>query len=77
MFEPGKTYHVQTGSIEGHAFVIIDGALALEVTDPDPIDVQKHGLVGFEAYCSHIQFRNLKILRAAYEPRKQLYEPEF
>ena len=76
-FEPGKTYHIMGGSIDGHCFVFIDGKLALEVTDPDPIDTEKCAKVGFEAYCSHIQIKNIKIRQIKWNARELSYTPEF
>jgi hypothetical protein len=76
-FEPGRIYHIQGGSIEGHCFVFIDGRLVLEVTDPDPIDGQRFARVGFEAYCSHIQIRNIKVWRPAWAAVDMRYTPEF
>ena len=76
-FEPGRTYHIQSGSIGGHIFVVVDGALALEVTDPDPIDQSRFGRIGFEAYCSQIQIRNLKICRVTWQDEDTSYTPEF
>jgi len=77
LFEPGRIYNIQCGSVKGHIFVIIDGVLALEVTDPSPIDTSKHGLVGFEAYASHIQFTDFKVKRATFTPIQKEYPPEF
>ncbi|NLY43756.1 MAG: hypothetical protein GX066_07280 [Clostridiaceae bacterium] len=76
-FQPGKIYHIQGGSVEGHCFVFVDGKLLLEVTDPDPIDSQKHTKVGFEAYCSFIQVRNIRIRSICWKHKKVHYEPEF
>jgi len=76
-FEPGRVYHVQCGSIDGHCFVFVDGRLMLELTDPDPIDSQKYGKIGFEAYCSHIRVRNLKVLRINWDAVDMEYKPEF
>jgi hypothetical protein len=33
--------------------------------------------IGFEAYCSHIQIRNIKIWRLAWEAVEASYIPEF
>jgi hypothetical protein len=75
-FEPGHTYHIQGGSIGGHCFVCVDGKLLLEVTDPEPIDSSVHTRVGFEAYASQIQVRNVKIRQAAWKATAPRYEPE-
>lgn len=76
-FEPGRTYHMQCGSIGGHVFVIVDGKLAIEATDPDPIDQQKFGRIGFEAYCTRVAYRDLKIRRAVWEESPMSYIPQF
>lgn len=76
-FEPGRTYHLQGGSIDGHCFLFVDGRLLLEVTDPDPIDNQRYAKVGFEAYASSIQIRNIQVRQLVWEPRTQHYSPEF
>jgi len=74
-FEPGRTYHVQGGSIDGHCFIFVDGRLAIEVTDPKPIDSRRFTKVGFEAYSSHIQVRNIQVRSIAWRPIFQQYEP--
>lgn len=76
-FEPGRTYFIQAGSVDGHVFVFVDNRLILEVTDPDPIDTSKHGLVGFEAYCSWIQVRKPVVRQIVWHERALSYEPEF
>jgi len=75
-FEPGRTYFVQCGSVAGHVFCAVDGDLVLEVMDPDPIDSSTYGLIGFEAYCSHIQFTDFRVLRASYTATDRKYELE-
>ena len=76
-FEAGKIYHIQAGSAKGHVFVIIDGKLVLELTDPAPIDVTKHGKIGFEAYASHIQITDLVVRQAVFREMSVVYESEF
>ena len=76
-FTPGQTYFMQCGSVEGHIFIAVDNRLVLEVMDPVPIDNTTHGLVGFEAYCSHLQFTDFKVRRATYTPLARTYDPEF
>ena len=76
-FEPGRVYRMQAGSVDGHVFVFVDGRLILEVTDPDPIDTSRHGLVGFEAYASMIQVRRVVVRRIAWEERPLSYPAEF
>lgn len=76
-FEPGKLYHMQCGSVGGHVFVVVDGQLAIEATDPDPIDQSKYGRIGFEAYCTRVAFTNFKIRRAVAIDKPGIYVPEF
>lgn len=76
-FEPGRTYRIAGGSIDGHCFLFVDGRLVLEVTDPDPIDNERYAKVGFEAYASQIQIRNIQVRRLIWQPRVLRYEPEF
>jgi len=76
-FEPGRVYHMQCGSIGGHVFVIVDGKLAIEATDPDPIDQSKYGRIGFEAYCTRVAYTDFKIRRADYVEIPAWYDPEF
>ncbi len=76
-FEPGRVYHMTVGDIGGHIFILADGKLLLEITDPYPIDDTKYGRIGFEAYCSKLKFKNLCIKRATYESDVKEYVPEF
>lgn len=76
-FEPGKIYRIQAGSIDGHCFIIADGKLLLEAMDPDPIDNQKYTKIGFEAYCSKIRIRNIRIRQIYWESVNMKYEIEF
>jgi hypothetical protein len=76
-FTPGQEYFIRMGSIQGHVFIVIDGALVLEVTDPDPIDTSKYGRFGFEAYCSKLCIRDICLRRAVWQAVTEHYEPEF
>ena len=76
-FEAGRNYRIQAGSIDGHIFIIVDGALVLELTDPDPIDPKRYGRIGFEAYCAKVRFRDLCIRKAVWTPLSESYIPEF
>jgi hypothetical protein len=76
-FEPGRWYHIQSGSIAGHIFVVVDERLVLEVTDPDPIDAGAHGRVGFEAYASMIQVRSIKVRRPSWQAIEKSYPAEW
>jgi len=75
-FEPGRIYRIQSGSVDGHLFTVVDGRLVLEATDPEPIDTHRFGLIGFEAYASLIQIRRLVIRQIVWEKRALSYESE-
>ena len=54
-----------------------DGKLLLEAMDPDPIDNPKYTKVGFEAYCSKIRIRNIRIRQIHRETVDMKYEVDF
>ena len=76
-FVPGKTYHMTVGNIGRDIFIAVDNVMALELYDPDPIDIMKYGKIGFEAYCTRVKYRNLKIKRAVAVDCFKPYDPEF
>ena len=76
-FVPGRVYHVTVGNIGNRLFVAVDGVVALEIRDPDPIDLMVHGRMGFEAFCTRVRYKNLVIRRAVGERKYTPYEPEF
>ena len=76
-FVPGKVYHIAVGSIGNRVFITVDGVTALEIRDPDPIDLMAHGRMGFEAYCTRVKYKNLVIRRAVGKNSYQPYQPEF
>ena len=51
--------------------------LALSVTDPTPIDDTRYGKVGFEAFCTKVKYRNLRIKKLEYVDDWKTYTPEF
>lgn len=76
-FTPGEVYHITVGNIGSTLFMAINDRLALSVTDPAPIDVAKYGNVGFEAFCTKVKYRNLKIKKLEYVDDWKTYTPEF
>lgn len=81
-FEPGKIYHITVGSFSlssnsVRVFMAIDGVVALEITDPAPIDTSIYGFVGFEAFCTKVRYKNLKIKRLELTDDYKTYTPEF
>lgn len=76
-FKPGKIYHLEIGNIGNDTFFAVDGVVALNVRSQNPIDIEKFGKVGFEAYCTKVKYKNLKIKRLVAESEWKQYEPEF
>ncbi len=76
-FDPEEEHKMQFGNVDGKIFVIVDGRLALEITDPDPIDVTKYGKIGFEAYSSWWKFKNVRVKKLKYEKIEEKYVKEF
>jgi hypothetical protein len=75
-FEPGKSYKVQAGSINGTCFIFIDGSLSIEADDPSPLDTKEYSKVAFTAWSSHIQIKNIVIRQISSRPLEMKYSPE-
>lgn len=65
-FVPGEEYHIQAGRVGNRVFMFIDGVLAVELTDPNPI--VDYGRVGLGVYASKVAFRGLKIYKPYTQP---------
>lgn len=76
-FDPIKEYRFRLGNAGGRIFVMVDDRLCLEIRDPDPIDGEKYGKIGFEAFSSWWQFKHLKVYRLSYERVREYYHSEF
>lgn len=76
-FDPEKEYEITLGNIKGKIFVLVDGRLCLEITDPEPLDENEYGKIGMEAYSSCWKFKNLRVKRIKYEEVKEYYNKEF
>lgn len=76
-FQPGRDYHLQVGSIDGHCFIFVDGELKLECLDPDPIDPRVHARIGFEVYQSIARYSKLVVRQIVWTAREAEYAPEF
>ena len=73
--EAGRTYFIQAGDIDGHCFIFVDGRLAVELFDPDPIT--QYGKVGLGTYASWIQARNFRVRQIVSRPCQLSYTPLF
>lgn len=76
-FDKEKEYTITLGNIKGKIFVLVDGLLCLEITDPDPLDETKYGKIGMEAFSSCWKFKNLRVHKICYEEVKEYYNREF
>lgn len=76
-FDPESEHIFRFGNIENKLFVMLDGKLCLEVTDPDPIDTKKYGKIGFEAFASQWKFKNVRVYKLNYTRKQEYYNPEF
>ncbi len=76
-FNPEIEHNFKMGNVDGKIFVIVDNELCLEVSDPDPLDTEKYGRIGFEAYSSWWKFKNLKVYQLKFEKIKEYYNKEF
>ena len=76
-FDPDVEHNFKMGNVDGKIFVIVDDMLALEIQDPDPLDVNKYGKIGFEAYSSFWKFKNLRVYKLCYEKITEYYNKEF
>ncbi len=75
--ESGREYHIQAGIIGHMCFVAVDGVVALEMRDPDPISDPECNRVGLGAYCSKIRFRGFRVTRPAWRKENLAYTPGF
>lgn len=76
-FDAEKEHKLTFGNIDGKIFVLVDGELSLEITDPDPIDVTKYGKIGFEAYSSWWCFKDVSVKKLKYSKITEQYVKEF
>lgn len=76
-FDPTVPHNFKMGNADGKIFVLVDDKLCLEVSDPEPLDVEKFGKIGFEAYSSWWKFKELRVYRLAFEKITEYYNPEF
>lgn len=73
--EPGRWYHVVSGSCGDEHFVVVDGRLVVYVADSRPADVATPSHVGFGIYESQCEYRRLKVWRPRPERRTPVYLP--
>lgn len=73
-YEPGTEVRMTIGAIDGHCFMVVDDVLVTELIDPAPI---KGGHMGFSAYCTVLNIKDIEIREIYWEKFSQVYTPEF
>lgn len=66
--EAGRQYHITAGSVAGHCFLFVDGALVVEMRDPAPQTLADCGRFGLGTYASRIRFSHLIVCEPYAEP---------
>ena len=72
--EPGKKYHIVSGSIDGSHFIIVDGKLVSYLAD-GAYPKNRAGHFGFGIYESMAEYSNLTVYRPRWMPIEQKYVP--
>ena len=73
--EPGRTYHVVSGSLGHEHFIAVDGRLVTYFADSAVPDPSKPGYFGFGIFESHAEFSNLRVYRPRPTSRPLAYAP--
>ena len=73
-YETGKKLRFDVGCIGGHSFMMVDGEMITELQDPNPL---KPGKVGFSAYCTMLEIKDIEVRDLYWEEFPQEYESEF
>ena len=81
-FVPGEVYHITVGSTTIapgviKVFLAVNDVICLEFKDSHPLDTSTYGFVGFEAFCTRVKHKNLKIKRLTVIEDPKTYTPEF
>lgn len=71
--EPGRWYHVISGTVKGVNFIVVDGKLVTRyATPPQP---EREGYFGLGFYESYCEYANLKVWRPAVTGAPRQYAP--
>ena len=74
--EPGRKYHVISGSMGSSHFIIVDGELVTYFADKNIPDPKRPGYFGFGIYESCAEYSNLKVWRPHWtDIGERKYEP--
>ena len=73
--EPGRWYHIVSGSLGFEHFIAVDGKLVTYFADAAVPDPSQPGYFGFGIFESHAEFARLKVYRPHPTPRPLAYQP--
>ena len=73
--EPGRWYHIVSGSLGFEHFIAVDGKLVTYFADAAVPDPSEPGYFGFGIFESHAEFTRLKVYRPHPTPRPLAYQP--
>ena len=73
--EPGRTYHIVSGSLGPDHFIAVDGRLVTYFADDAVPDPAEPGYFGFGIFESHAEYSHLKVYRPKAIPRPLAYTP--
>ena len=73
--EPGRWYHIVSGSLGFEHFIAVDGKLVTYFADAAVPDPSEPGYFGFGIFESHAEFARLKVYRPHPTPRPLAYLP--
>ena len=73
--EPGRWYHIVSGSLGFEHFIAVDGKLVTYFADAAVPDPSMPGYFGFGIFESHAEFTRLKVYRPHPTPRPLAYLP--
>ena len=73
--EPGRWYHIVSGSLGFEHFIAVDGRLVTYFADAAVPDPSEPGYFGFGIFESHAEFAHLRVYRPHPRPRPLVYVP--
>lgn len=71
--KPDQWYHIVGGVVGSHHFIEVDGAVVLELLDPNPLPDNHLGHFGFGVYQSHAEYRNLVVYKPEWKRVEEKY----
>jgi hypothetical protein len=71
--EPDQWYHIVSGVVNNHHFIVVDDSVVFELFDPNPLPDNHSGHFGFGIFQSHVEYRNLTV----YSPKWQTIEEKY